>query len=110
MHARHALAALLFCGSALTASTAVFGMDDNMPPGMRAQMKADDERHAQWELMLNEQRKMDDRHLQDRRAMEDRHYSERKTLLDKQRQERDAMFEKTYPMDDGRIQRTPPKK
>lgn len=107
MHLRHALAVFLVCGSALTVSSTVLAVDNNMPPDMKAQMKADDERHAQWEAMISEQRKMDDRHLQDQRAMEDRHYKERKALLDKQRQERDSMFEKTYPMDDGRFPRMP---
>jgi hypothetical protein len=109
MKAKHALAAFLFCSSALSFSSVAFGLD-NMPPDMRAQIKADEERHAQWELMLNEQRKMDDRHFQEQRAMEDRHYNERKALRDKQMQERDAMSEKIYPMDDGKLKKAPPKK
>jgi hypothetical protein len=109
MKSKHALAALLFCGSALSFSSVAFGLD-NMPPDMRAQMKADDEHHAQWELMINEQHKMDDRHFQDLRAMEDRHYNERKVLRDKQMQERDAMFEKMNPMDGGMPRKAPPKK
>ncbi len=109
MKSKHALAALLFCSSALSFSSVAFGMD-NMPPDMREQIKADDERQAQWELMINEQRKMDDRHFQEQRIMEDRHYNERKTLRDKQLQERDAMSEKMYPRDDGMFKKTPPKK
>jgi hypothetical protein len=109
MNPRYALAVVLLCGSAVTVSSVAFGMDGNMPPEMRAQMKADDERHAKWELMVNEQHKMDDRHLQDQRTMEDRHYKERQALLDKQRQERDAMFEKMYPMDNGKYSKSPPK-
>ena len=109
MKPKHALAAFLFCSSALSFSSVALGLD-NMPPDMRAQMKADEERHAQWELMINEQHKMDDRHFQEQRAMEDRHYTERKTLRDKQMQERDAMSEKMYPMDGGMFKKAPPKK
>lgn len=109
MKSKHALAAFLLCSGALTFSSTAFSMD-NMPPDMKAQMKADEARNAKWELMINEQRKMDDRHFQDQRAMEDRHYKERKTLRDKQMQERDAMFEKMHPMDDGMPEKAPQKK
>jgi hypothetical protein len=109
MKAKHALTALLFCSSALSFSSIAFGMD-NMPPDMKAQMQADNDRHAQWELVINEQRKMDDRHFQEQRVMEDRHYNERKTLRDKQMQERDTMSEKMYPMDNGMLRKASPKK
>jgi hypothetical protein len=108
MQAKHALAAFLLSGSALAFSHVSFGMD-NMPPDMRAQMQADEARHAQWEAMVNEQRKMDDRHFQEMRTMEDRHYKERKALLDKQNQERDAMSEKMY-ADDHMSGKAPQKK
>jgi hypothetical protein len=109
MKSKHALAALLFCSSVLSFSSFAFGLD-NMPPDIRAQIKADEERQAQWELMINEQRKMDDRHFQELRTMEDRHYNERNTLRDKQLQERDAMSAKMHPVDEGMFKKAPPKK